>query len=220
MTRDVVTVEESTSLKDVARLLVERRISGLPVVDATGGVVGVISEADFVTKEAAAASLPTETRHRLFGGDDWRDAPLFAMRAAATAGEAMTAPAITIEADRSLGDAARLMHAKRVNRLPVTHEGALVGIISRADLVRAFARDDAEVIRDVRAALRSLDGIEIGVRDGVVSVVGTVAHPALVPTISQVVASIPGVTSADTAGLSWREPEVTSHQLDAGASGF
>ncbi|HTS14898.1 MAG TPA: CBS domain-containing protein, partial [Candidatus Sulfotelmatobacter sp.] len=124
MTRDVLVVSPATPLKDVVTLLIANRISGLPVVE-DGRVVGVISEADLLTKEyATAAETPTgplgfaARRHR---SDERRDAR--------TAGEAMTAPALTTTPDATLPEAARLMIERRVNRLPVVEGDRLVGIV-------------------------------------------------------------------------------------------
>lgn len=207
MTRDVATVSPETSLKDVARLLVERQISGVPVVDADGRIVGVVSEADFVSKEVAVTSGLTAPRHHFLRGDDKDDVALLARGKAATAGEAMTSPPITIEAEAPLADAARIMDRKKVNRLPVVEDEKLTGIVTRADIVRAFIREDDQVERDVRDALRAVDAIEIAVRDGVVVLAGTVSHESIVPTITTLTASIPGVTAVDSSALSWRDPQ-------------
>lgn len=143
MTADVLTVGPDASLKDVASILAERRISGVPIVDAAGRVLGVVSESDIVQKEAIASRRAGGLRHRL-GVDG--DAKLDAR----TAGEAMTSPALTIEADRPIAEAAALMIDKRVKRLPVVAADRLAGILTRADLVRAFLRSDEEIAREIR----------------------------------------------------------------------
>lgn len=206
MTREVVTVRPEVPLKEVAVLLVERRISGVPVVDAAGGLLGVVSEADFVAKEVAVADGLHEPKHHLLRGEDREAAARLARGRATTAGEAMTSPPITVTAETPLADAARLMQSRNINRLPVIDGDLLVGIISRADIVRAFARDDDQVEHDVRAALRAVDGLDISVRNGVVTLAGTVSHPTIVPTIATLVGSIPGVTTIDTVAVAWREP--------------
>jgi len=132
MTRDVLTVTPETSLKDVARLLVEHRISGLPVVE-DGRVVGVVSEADILFKEQGAQNEST-------GPFTWlsRGGGSTAKLTASTAGEAMTSPAMTIHASATAAAAARLMIEQGVNRLPVTADGTLVGIVTRADLLESL----------------------------------------------------------------------------------
>ena len=147
MTRDVVSVTPETPLKDVAAVLVERGVSGLPVCDADGAVVGVLSEADLLVKQGGSPQRPGG----LFAWFvETASAPDLAKLRARTAGEAMTAPAITVPAGSSVSEAARTMVSLGVNRLPVVEDGRLVGIVSRADLVRLFTRSDEEIARDIR----------------------------------------------------------------------
>jgi CBS domain-containing protein len=146
MTRDVATVGPGTSLKEVASILAERRISGLPVADGDGRVLGVVSESDIVQKEAAEPPRARGLLGRLRG--DPLDAG--AKLDARTAGEAMTSPALTIGPDRPLAEAAALMVSKGVKRLPVVDGERLTGIVTRADLVRAFLRTDDEIAREIR----------------------------------------------------------------------
>jgi len=147
MTRDVVSVGAETPIKDVAVMLVERGISGLPVCDAEGAVIGVLSEADLLVKQGG----PLERSGGLFAWlVDTAGSPDLAKLRAHTAGEAMTAPAITVEADCPVSEAARTMVAHGINRLPVVDAGRLAGIVTRADLVRIFTRTDAEIEQDIR----------------------------------------------------------------------
>ena len=147
MTRDVVSVTPETPLKDVAAVLVERGVSGLPVCDADGAVVGVLSEADLLVKQGGSP----ERSGGLFAWlVETASAPDLAKLRAHTAGEAMTAPAITVEAGSPVSEAARTMVSLGVNRLPVVEDGRLVGIVTRADLVRLFTRSDEEIARDIR----------------------------------------------------------------------
>jgi CBS domain-containing protein len=135
MTAPVVTVPANRSLKEVALLLVEHRISGVPVVE-DGTVLGVVSEGDIVAKERGATTpAPDGLLAWLFGNDEEITAKL----AARTAADAMSSPTVTIETWRSAATAAALMTDRGVNRLPVVDRGRLVGIVTRADLVRAFA---------------------------------------------------------------------------------
>lgn len=147
MTRDVVSVTPETPLKDVAAALVERGISGLPVCDADGTVVGVLSEADLLVKQGGSP----ERSGGLFAWlVETASAPDLAKLRAHSAGEAMTAPAVTVESDSPVSEAARTMVSLGVNRLPVVEDGRLVGIVTRADLVRLFTRSDEEIARDIR----------------------------------------------------------------------
>jgi CBS domain-containing protein len=210
MTTDVVSVPPETPLKAVAALLVAHRISGVPVVDAGGRVVGVVSEADFLAKEGRRD--PNRRRSVLHWLLDRGRADRVRQRVAAvTAGEAMSSPAHTIGLDRPLAEAARLMNDERIKRLPVVDGERLVGILSRADIVRAYARTDDELLRAVRNALRAVDGLRvIGVEDGVARLAGTVASRALVPTIERIVGEIDGmvgVDDRDVASLDTPAPE-------------
>ena len=137
MARSVVTVDPTTPLKDVAGSLVDNRISGVPVVDSLGTVLGVVSEADLLVKEQGAEAIRHRRLVRFFGDSSESRAQL-AKLAAVTAGEAMTAPAVTLGSARPISEAAALMTARKINRLPVVDGGRLVGIVTRADLVRAY----------------------------------------------------------------------------------
>src|SRR5581483_5866857 len=147
MTSEVFTVRPDTPLKEVAAALAERRISGVPVVDEEGEVLGVVSEADILFKERGP-STRTGTLAWLLDPYGFEGRLKLEAR---TAAEAMTAPAKTIASWRSVSAAAAQMLEQRINRLPVVDErGALVGIVTRADLVRAFVRPDAEIEREIR----------------------------------------------------------------------
>jgi CBS domain-containing protein len=169
MNEDVVTVAPETPLKDAAALLVEHRISGLPVCDAGGRVVGVLSEADILVKEQGRDDRHGRVLGWLLDGPPLEEAKVEAR----TAGEAASTPAITIGPNRPAAAAARLMVDEGVNRLPVvSRQGALVGIVTRADLVRAFVRPDDQIEREIsedvlRGALWLEPGtVQFTVRDG------------------------------------------------------
>jgi CBS domain-containing protein len=200
MTTDVVTVTPDTTLKHVAEVLAGRGVSGVPVVDPTGRVVGVISEADVLLKERG----PTD-EHGVFARfREPRDSTATSKAAARFAREAMTSPAIMIGAERPISAAARMMIEGGVNRLPVTKDGELVGIVTRADLVRAFTRPDdlvAEEIRiDVieRAMWLPVDQVEVTVRDGDVELAGMVPTRTDAEVLERLVARVLGVVSVSS----------------------
>jgi CBS domain-containing protein len=209
MTRKVKTVPPDATLKEVAAILTELRVSGLPVVES-GRVVGVVSEADILLKERG----PKPERHRLLGHVLADGDPLAAKLEARTAGEAMTSPAVTITPDRSVARAASLMIERAVNRLPVVDDdGAIVGIVTRADLVRAFVRSDEEIAHEIRddLILRTLwiapERIKVEVANGEVRIDGHVdseAEAALVGTFAR---QVPGVVSV-TSGLTWPQNDL------------
>lgn len=197
MTTTVATVSPETSLKEVAALLVERRISAVPVV-RDDEVVGVVSEADIVEEEQGPPADRRGALARLLRGDHARFSTQLAAR---TAGEAMTAPAVTIEWSRSAAAAATLMTERRVKRLPVVKHGKLVGIVSRSDLVRAYARPDADIEREIkeRVILKifwlELGKVTVAVHGGDVTLSGTVDSEADVEVLPRLVQRVPGVVS-------------------------
>jgi CBS domain-containing protein len=204
MTKEVLSVQPTTPLHEVARLLVERGISGVPVLD-DGRIVGVVSEADFINKQAHNRDSQGHLRDRL---RDWLEGDETTRRARATvAGEAMSAPAIVIEPNASVSEAARTLEEHRINRLPVVEGDRLIGIITRADIVRSYVRDDSEIANDLKAALHAVEGISVAVEEGVASIVGTVRAPALADTIIRVAAAIPGVVAVDARELGWHDTE-------------
>jgi CBS domain-containing protein len=199
MTETVFTVTPDTPLKAVATRMLEYGISGMPVVDGER-VLGVISETDILFKERVAPDRK--------GLVDWlvhyaEDPPLAKLEAR-TAGEAMTTPAVTIAPERTVADAAALLLDLRIDRLPVIEGGELVGIVTRADLIRAFTRDDEEVERDIRqnGALHRLwidpDQVQVTVEDGNVVLSGTVDTPDQAESLAAFAERTPGVVSVES----------------------
>lgn len=207
MTAGVLAVGVETPLADVARLLVEHRISGVPVTDPEGAVLGVVSEADFLVKGQGAAAIRRRPLSRFFGESSASRA-LQAKIAATTAGEAMTSPAITISAAASVAEAAGMMTARSVNRLPVVDGGRLVGIVTRADLVRAYTRSDSDLARAIRedTLLRALwldpASFTVSVSSGVVSITGSVERRSTAGIVEHVIAMVPGVVAVH-ADIRW-----------------
>jgi len=195
MTVDVVTVDEHAAFKEVARLLTERRVSALPVLDGEGRVVGVVSEADLMLKEEFPEGPPGG---RLLQGR--RRRAIHAKAAGGTAAELMTSPAVTIGPDAGLAEAARLLHRHGIKRLPVLDPaGPLLGIVSRADLLKVFLRADAEIAAELRQRVlrRAMwidpDTVLVEVRDGVVTLTGQLERRSLVPILVRLVRGLDGV---------------------------
>jgi CBS domain-containing protein len=196
MTAEVLTVTPETSLKQVAEMLASRGISGAPVVDDEKHVVGVVSEADIIVKERRQPQ--PDALHRLFR----RTNGTAAKRAATTAGEAMTSPAVTVTGTRRVDVAAALMLDRHVNRLPVVDDqGVLVGIVTRADLVRAFVHSDEEIASEIReeVLLRELwlrpEDFELTVDRGEVTVAGHLPNEDERELLIRRVGLVPGVVS-------------------------
>jgi len=214
MTTDVVAVTPETPLKEVASVLVEHRIGGVPVCDGDGKVLGVVSESDILWRELRSVPYESGFVDRLLDdayGDKKRER-------ARTAREAMSAPAITIEPDVSVARAARVMLGSMINRVPVVSDGRLVGILTRADLVRAFQRPDEEIEHDIREdVLRALwidaTGLTVTVVDGDVTIAGEVENQPTAAAIEKLILRVPGVASLDST-LTW-EGDGAPHGLAA-----
>src|ERR1700757_2286951 len=185
MATSVVTVDRATPFKEIARLLAEHRISGMPVLKMGREVAGVVTEADLLAAEAKTA------RHLRSAG---RPRLLFRARRhpAFTAGGLMTAPAITVGPHMTVHAAGRLMSTHHVRLLPVVDEHAkLIGVVSRRDLLALFLRPDENIAADVRQVLDEIllaepGEADVAVRDGIVTLTGaldptTGTHRALIP---------------------------------------
>jgi CBS domain-containing protein len=195
MTSDVVTVDEQASFKEIAELITGRRVSALPVLDADGRVVGIVSEADLALKEEFPEG---PAGGRLFQGRRQREDR--AKAAGDTAAELMTRPAVTVGPDATVAEAARLLHRHGIKRMPVVDPaGPLLGIVSRADLLKVFLRPDADLSRAVRqeVLLRSMwvdpDTVVVDVRDGVVTLTGQLERRSLIPIVVSLVRGLDGV---------------------------
>jgi CBS domain-containing protein len=213
MTERVLTIGPEAPIKDVAKILIENGISGLPVCDIEGDVLGVISEGDILFKEHD----PTEGRH---GGPlGWTmegtpDFSAYTKAKALTARTAMTSPAITIAPHRSVAEAARLMSERGVNRLPVVEDGKLVGIVTRADLVRAFTRTDEEIERELREDVlgRTMwidpGTIDVVVENGTVGLFGRLYTKGDTELLTRLAAWVPGVVSV-VSTVEWEVDDTT-----------
>jgi CBS domain-containing protein len=139
MTRAVVAVGREAQFKDIVERMDGGRISALPVLEGDGRVVGVVSEADLLPKEEFRDSDPDPfvQRQRL---DD------LAKAGGVCAAELMSAPAVSVHADATLPEAARIMALRHVKRLPVVNAvGVLEGVVSRGDLLKVFLRSENDL---------------------------------------------------------------------------
>lgn len=144
MTTDVITIGPDASLKEAARRMVEAEVSGLPVTDESGAVVGVITEADFVASEAdrRAPRRAGLLRHWLRNVETTPEAK--------TVSDVMTAEVTTLGPEADHAEAARTMQKAGVKRIPIVDgEGKLKGIVSRGDILRTFTRPDSDIIDEI-----------------------------------------------------------------------
>lgn len=197
MTTHVIAVREHTSFKEMAGRLREHRVSAFPVIDDDGKVIGVVSEADLLPKEALGGGhtgLPgiTGMLHRReqqkAGG--------------VTAADLMTSPAVTVTPEDTAKHAARLMYARRVKRLPVTDAaGHLVGIISRADVLAVYNRPDGEIREEITQQvlldryLTDPARFTVTVKDSVVTIEGSPETASLGHDIIDEVRHVQGVVA-------------------------
>jgi CBS-domain-containing membrane protein len=202
MTTDVVTVGPDTVYKEVVERLHDRRVSAVPVVDAERRVIGVVSEADLLLKEEKPDNRPGATLLRPHG-----DA---ARAQALNAAALMTSPAVTVGPEATLTEAARLMHRRRVKRLPVVDaDGRLIGIVSRADLIRVYLRSDEEIAMEIRDEVLLGDlaidpaVVTVTVQEGVVRLEGQVETKSLAPITVRLVGAVQGVIAVENR-LRWK----------------
>jgi CBS domain-containing protein len=196
MTTPVVSVGEDVRYREVVDLLVARRFSAVPVVDELGRVLGVVSEADLLRKiEYVGVTEP-----RLF--DSRRRRAQRGKATAHTAAGLMSSPAVVALAGTSLVAAARLMDSAGVKRLPVVDDlGRLVGVVSRADLLKVHLRADDEILADVRSeVLTPCLGddpatVQVTVRDGVVRLSGRVGRWSTSAAVNRLIRQVPGVVA-------------------------
>ncbi|MFE9491023.1 CBS domain-containing protein [Streptomyces sp. NPDC006641] len=189
MTDEVVSVVPLTSFKEVAKVLAQHDISGLPVLDDEDRVAGVVSESDLLSRQGAGHP----------GAGAHATAP---SGAECTAAEIMSTPAVTVHAEESAPEAARLMTRSGVERLPVVDdEDRLVGIVTRRDLLRVFLRPDAEIrrriIQDVLVSAMGLgtDAVTVHVVDGVVTLEGRLGSHSQVALLAHFVEQLDGVVA-------------------------
>ena len=195
MTPQVVTIGPATPFKEIVARLANHRVSAVPVVDDDGLVLGVVSEADLLLKEEFPdpdADIPLFwTKRRRLERDQ---------AAATTARDLMSIAVVSIAPDATVAEAARRMHTAGVKRLPVLDEGGrLVGILSRADLLKVFNRPDQAIRREI------MDEVIVGefmmdpnrffihVTDGAVVLQGRVERRSLLPSLVRAVHSVEGV---------------------------
>ncbi len=190
MTKDVVTVGPATPFKTCADLLRIQEMGAVPVVVADGRLVGILSEADLLLKEA---QVEVRDRHGSVG-------PTGGKADAMTAGELMTADVVTTTASTPLATAASLMFQHRAKVLPVVDsENRLVGIVSRSHVLEVFLRSDESIRREVaRDYLHDMPligrgHVEAEVMDGVVHLYGEVETGSLTGLLVRLVAGVPGV---------------------------
>lgn len=202
---DLVVAYPDTPFKQLVELMRMRDVSGVPVIDRDDRVLGCVSEADLLVKQEIYRPLDEAAQPKRLRSDVERRAQ------AQTAGELMTAPAITVRTGTTIGEAARIMHAQVVKRLPVVDEaGRLVGVVSRRDLLQVFLRSDEEIGTEVQRELRDLlwlgSEVSVEVTGGVVRLRGKVETHSLAQLAGRLTAGAAGVIGVRN-DLSWKRDD-------------
>lgn len=190
MSHEVITIGRDTPVRDIARLLCTKRISGVPVTEADGTLVGVVSESDLMVHAAAIGEQggPNPGWWKSLFVNKARLARHYARTHGTTAEDVMTAPVLTIGEDAPVAEITRIMGQHGVKRLPVMRDGHLVGIVTRADLLKIIAGSapsragepsDEQILQSLLATLQAqawtrLSAKNIQVEDGVVRLIGSV----------------------------------------------
>jgi CBS domain-containing protein len=189
MTADVVTIAPDLSVEQIAQLLLSCNISGVPVVDAGGGLIGLVSEGDLLRRHEGGTERQRSWWLSLLTGPEER-AREFVKTHGRSAEQVMTREVITVTADTPVGEIARIMERRRIKRVPVVEDGKIVGIVSRANLLHGLAThsdrisvtpspDDRAIREAVQALVTKEDWITHGslnviVADGVAELWGWV----------------------------------------------
>lgn len=210
MTTKVITVRPDTPVNEIARLLVENRISGVPVVDEENRVIGIVSEGDLIRRlEDQDDGRRRSWWLELLASPEQR-AEEYIRAHGRLARDIMTEEVTVIDEEATVAEAARLLEEKHIKRLPVVREGKLVGLVSRADLLRALAlaparaaKLDDRAIREKllaeldRAGLSYQPYVNIVVSDGVVHLWGFVSSAKEAEALVLAARNVEGVVSVD-----------------------
>ncbi|HEX6209019.1 MAG TPA: CBS domain-containing protein [Actinomycetota bacterium] len=219
MTTDVVSVEEDTPFKEIARLMHEHRISGVPVVDGRGHLQGIVSEADVLTMEEEKVEPKRRRSFLEWFIDPKRLSEIEARAEDARAKDIMTSAVVTVRPDTPIRRAITRLLDAGVKRLPVMDEdGKLVGIVSRTDLMSPLLRPDQEIEREVKedVILRSMwidpTMMVVEVEEGVVRLEGRVESRSVKEILIEMVRRVDGVVGVDADQL---EYEVDDRDVEA-----
>lgn len=209
MTSEVVTVPPTTPVFAIARLLAERGISAVPVLDAAAKLVGIVTEADLLRRLAGEADHKGSWLSNLFTNAE-RDAARYARAHGATAADLMTTDIVSVAPTTSAAEVAHLMEERSVRRLLVVQDGRLLGIVSRADLLRALVApthealdlSDDRIRSAVLAEIRKQPWADtfytlIDVKNGVAEINGFSRSTEVQRALRVLVENVPGVKSVE-----------------------
>ena len=209
MTPSPVTVGPETSVREIAKLLLERRISAVPVVDPGLQVLGLVSERDLMRRPESQTERTGAWWLALFHSAE-SDARDYVRSHGQYARQVMSAPAITVEEGAELNEIAEVLESNKIKRVPVVRDGRLVGIVSRADLLRGLATpaprsaaplDDAAlrsaVLQEIDRAGLKKTFVSVTVSDGVAHLWGAVESAAEKEALQVAAAGVPGLKGVE-----------------------
>ncbi|HYM91028.1 MAG TPA: CBS domain-containing protein [bacterium] len=209
MSSPVVTVSPDTPFREIVAIMLQHKISGLPVVDETGLLRGIVTEADLLLKEEVPQAQPALI--------PWHGASLRLERIVdrhrkaegKTAGELMTENVVTAEEDTSVHRLAHLMLARNVNRIPIVRNGLVVGIVTRADILKLFTRSTQTLLAAVREVLAHdlwIDPTKLAItcQDGLITIAGEVDRRSDRDLVVRWIKTIDGVVGVDADRLEFR----------------
>ena len=219
MTREVVSISPDASVMEAVRLMLQHKISGLPVIDAAGNLQGVVTEGDFL-RRVETGTERKRSRFVEFLLGPGRLADEYTHASGRKVGEVMTPDVRTVPEDAPLEQVVHLMERHRVKRIPVVRGAKMVGIVTRKNLMRALASfalsaqpvaaGDAEIRERLHAELKKhswapVGLIDIAVKDGVVKLQGALTDERERQAIRIAAENIPGVKKVED-HLVWIEP--------------
>ncbi|MDQ7820382.1 MAG: CBS domain-containing protein [Armatimonadota bacterium] len=214
MTSPVVTVRPTTPVREAVALMLEHRISGLPVVNEVGELVGIVTEADLLPKELVPRPQPPVVDW--IGPSLWVERWLSAYRKAEgrTVGEVMTHHVITATEDTPVREIAARMMRHQINRVPIVRGRRVVGIVTRADILRVFLRSDQALEDEARAILEEVllpdEDVRVEAQEGVLTLRGRVASPGRRALLRARLEQIDGVIGIDDTELRHDFPLITA----------
>jgi CBS-domain-containing membrane protein len=219
MNRSVVGIRRGASVGEAIRLMLDKQISGLPVLDAAGKPVGILTEGDLLRRSETGTERHRPRWLEILMGPG-RIAGEYVRTHGRKVEEVMTRDLISVTEETPLDEIVQLMERRRIKRLPVLDGDALVGIVTRADLLRALARaleeppdaphDDDDILQRIMAELRKAawmprDGLTITVTDGIVELDGVILDEKEREALRVVAENAPGVKAVED-HLVWIEP--------------
>ena len=201
MTTTVHVASPSTPFKQLVRLIQENRISAIPIVDAGGIPIGIVSESDLLVKERRA---------EIEADAPWRRRPLKVKAQAVIAGDVMTSPVLTVHLDTPIPEAARIMQERNVRRLVVVeHRGRIAGIVTRSDLLQVFMRTDEDLREEIVERLipavipTQFGAVDVDVRSNVITLSGEVDRRSDAEILNRLARDVDGVVDVVN-GLTFR----------------